>query len=110
MYHIKEQLVEIMPLVSISHLTGAVQLHFIQCPFPNQIQFGLEKLHPKIAYDFANQFKFDLERKNLILQTKFRLVWKILMTIVNVLKIPIQIQLGLEKSWIEYSVEHRSVG
>ena len=22
-----------------------LQLHFIQCPFPNQIQFGLEKLH-----------------------------------------------------------------
>ena len=34
----------------------ALQLHFIQCPFPNQIQFGLEKLHPKIAYDFPNQF------------------------------------------------------
>ena len=31
-------------------------------------------------------------------QTKFRLVWKILMTIVNVLKIPNQIQFGLEKS------------
>ena len=45
-----------------------VQLHFIQCPFPNQIQFGLEKLHPKIAYDFPNQFQFGLERKKMILQ------------------------------------------
>ena len=41
----------------------AVQLHFIQCPFPNQIQFGLEKLHPKNAKDFTNQFQFDLETK-----------------------------------------------
>ena len=45
-----------------------VQLHFIQCPFPNQNQFGLEKLHPKIAYDFPNQFQFGLEREKLILQ------------------------------------------
>ena len=44
------------------------QLDFIQCPFPNQIQFGLEKLHPKIAYNFPNQFQFGLERKKLILQ------------------------------------------
>ena len=48
--------------------SSRVQLHFIQCPFPNQIQFGLEKLHPKIAYDFPNQFQFGLERKNGILQ------------------------------------------
>ena len=47
---------------------SALQLDFIQCPFPNQIQFGLEKLHPKIAYDFPNQFQFGLERKKLILQ------------------------------------------
>ena len=47
---------------------SALQLHFIQCPFPIQIQFGLEKLHPKIAYDFPNQFQFGLERKKLILQ------------------------------------------
>ena len=51
----------------VTHFT-ALQLHFIQCPFPNQIQFGLEKLHPKIAYDFPNQFQFGLERKKLILQ------------------------------------------
>ena len=45
-----------------------VQLDFIQCPFPNQIQFGLEKIHPKNASDFPNQFQFGLERKNGILQ------------------------------------------
>ena len=28
---------------------GNLQLHFIQFPFPNQIQFGLEKLNPKNA-------------------------------------------------------------
>ena len=33
-------------------LKEAVLLDFIQCPFPNQIQFGLEKLHPKNASDF----------------------------------------------------------
>merc|ERR1711994_678366 len=93
-------------------LLPAVWLHFIQCPFPNQIQFGLEKLHPKIAYNFSNQFQFGLERKKIDFtrrnfQTKFRLVWKILMTIINVLKIPNQIQFGLEKSLIEYSVEYR---
>ena len=38
-----------------SYTKHAVQLHFIQCPFPNQIQFGLEKLHPKIGYNFPNQ-------------------------------------------------------
>ena len=58
----------------------AVQLHFIQCPFPNQIQFGLEKLHQKIAYDFPNQFHFGLEKKidfaSRRIQTKFGLVWK----------------------------------
>ena len=46
----------------------ALQLDFIQCPFPNQIQFGLEKIHPKNASDFPNQFQFGLERKNGILQ------------------------------------------
>ena len=79
----------------------SLQLDFIQCPFPNQIQFGLEKLRPKITYDFPNQFQFGLERKKMILQdadskpnsdwfgkfwwplsmswkfqTKFSLVWK----------------------------------
>ena len=46
----------------------AISLDFIQCPFPNQIQFGLEKIHPKNASDFPNQFQFGLERKNGILQ------------------------------------------
>ena len=50
------------------HLYNALQLHFIQCPFPNQIQFGLENLPPKIAYHFPNQFQFGLELKKMILQ------------------------------------------
>ena len=54
----------------------------------------------KITTDFARR-RF---------QTKFRLVWKILMTIVNVLKIPNQIQFGLEKSLAEYhGYDHNSV-
>ena len=28
-------------------ITKAALPHFIQCPFPNQSQFGLEKLNPK---------------------------------------------------------------
>ena len=46
----------------------AEQLHFIQCFFPNQIQFGLEKLSPENALDFPNQLQFGLERKKFILQ------------------------------------------
>ena len=42
----------------------ALPLRFIQCPFPNQIQFGLEKLNPENACDFPNQFEFGLERNN----------------------------------------------
>ena len=90
----------------------AVQLDFIQCPFPNQIQFG--KVTPKNCVQFSKPIpvwfgkkETDFARRRF--QTKFRLVWKILMTIVNVLKIPNQIQFGLEKSLTEYSVEHCSV-
>merc|ERR1712218_450445 len=49
------------PSILDNFATTALQLHFIQCPFPNQIQFGLEKLHPKIAYDFPNQIQIGLE-------------------------------------------------
>ena len=52
------------------------------------------------------KIKTDFARRRF--QTKFRLVWKILMTIVNVLKIPNQIQFGLEKSLTKYSVEYCS--
>ena len=71
--------------------------------FPNQIQFDFEKsltianalnLEP-IPVRFGKK-KNDFARRRF--ETKFRLVWKILMTIVNVLKIPNQIQFGLEKS------------
>ena len=68
-----------------------LQQHFIQQPFPNQIEFGLEKLRPTNPWNFPNLFQIGLKRKKndfegLRFQTKFRLVWKILMTIVNVLK------------------------
>ena len=81
-------------------------LHGSYISFSVQTGFGLEKLNPKIAYDFPNQFQFGLEKKidfaRRRFQTKFRLVWKILMTIINVLKIPNQIQFGLEKSSASY--------
>ena len=44
---------------------SALQLHFIQCPFPNQIKFGLENYLQKIDKYF---------------QTKYSLVWKIIMS------------------------------
>ena len=43
----------------------ALQLHFIMCPFPNQIQFGLGKNHQIIDQLF---------------QTKSSLVWKIIVS------------------------------
>ena len=83
---------------------------------PNPVWFGKDT--PKKCVGFSKPIpvwfgkkKIDFARHRF--QTKFRLVWKILMTIVNVLKIPIRIQFGLEKSLTtltEYSVEHRSVG
>ena len=80
-----------------------VQLHFIQCPFPNQIQFSLEKDTPKNCIRFSKPIPVWFGKKKIVFarrrfQTKFRLVWKILMTIVNVLKVPNQSQFGLEKS------------
>ena len=79
MSHTKE--VKIVIMISVTHIQNTeLQLHFIQCPFPNQIQFGLEKLHPKIAYNFPNQFQFGLERKKWFCKTQ----------------IPNQIQIGLE--------------
>ena len=68
---------------------------------PNPVWFG--KVTPKNCVRFSKPIpvwfgkkKIDFARRRF--QTKFRLVWKILMTIVNVLKIPNQIQFGLEKS------------
>ena len=43
----------------------ALQLHFIKCPFPNQIQFGLGK-NPQII--------------DQLFQTKSSLVWKIIVS------------------------------
>ena len=61
------------------------------------------KVTPKNCVQFSKPIpvwfgkkKIDFARRRF--QTKFRLVWKILMTIVNVLKIPNQYQFGLEKS------------
>ena len=43
-------------------------LHGSYISFSVQTGFGLEKLNPKIAYNFPNQFQFGLERKKMILQ------------------------------------------
>ena len=60
---------------------SALQLHFIKCPFPNQIQIGLEKNLQIIEEHF---------------QTKPSLVWKIIVSNFEG-KIPNQIQFGLGK-------------
>ena len=87
--------------------------HSVSFSKPNPVWFGKDT--PKKCVGFSKPIpvwfgkkKWNFARRRF--QTKFRLVWKILMTIVNVLKIPNQIQFGLEKSLTEYSVEHCSVG
>ena len=62
---------------------SALQLHFIQCPFPNQIQFGLENYCVKFGGKLIpNQIQFGLEKNPQIIgklfQTKSSLVWKII--------------------------------
>ena len=91
----------------------AATFHSVSFSKPNPVWFG--KVTPKNYVQFSKPIplwfgkkKNDFARRRF--KTKFRLVWKILMTIVNVLQIPNQIQFGLEKSLIEYSVEYRSVG
>ena len=68
--------------------TSVLQLHFIQCPFPNQIQFGLENHLPKIYKYF--QTKSSLVWKIIMsnfegnkFQTKSSLVWEKMLTIVD---------------------------
>ena len=62
------QFLNFVSLVQFSRLC-ALLLHFIQCPFPNQIQFGLEKLHPKMRKIFQTNSSLVLERKNWFCKT-----------------------------------------
>ena len=80
---------------------SAATFYSVSFSKPNPVWFG--KVTPKNCVRFSKPIpvwfgkkKIDFARRRF--QTKFRLVWKILMTIVNVLKIPNQIQFGLEKS------------
>ena len=68
---------------------------------PNPIGFG--KATPKKYVGFSKPIPVWFGKKKIYFvrrrfQTKCRLVWKILMTIANALKIPNQIMFGLEKS------------
>ena len=81
--------------------SSAATFHSVSFSKPNPVWFG--KVTPKNCVRFSKPIpvwfgkkKIDFARHRF--QTKFRLVWEILMTIVNVLKIPNQIQFGLEKS------------
>ena len=99
-------------LKNVADLAGtAARFHSVSFSKPNPVWFG--KVTPKNCVRFSKPIpvwfgkkKIDFARRRF--QTKFRLVWKILMTIVNVLKIPNQIQFGLEKSLTKYSVEYYS--
>ena len=78
---------------------SAATFHSVSFSKPNPVCFG--KVTPKNCIQFSKPIpvwfgkkKNDFARRRF--QTKFRLVWKILMTIVNVLKIPNQIQFGLD--------------
>ena len=77
------------------------RFHSVSFSKPNPVWLG--KVTPKNCVRFSKpitvwfgNIKTDFARRRF--QTKFRLVWKVLMTIINVLKIPNQIQFGLEKS------------
>ena len=83
------------------HTYTQARFHSVSFSKPNPVWFG--KVTPKNCVQFSKPIpvwfgkkKIDFARRRF--PTKFRLVWKILMTIVNVLKIPKQIQFGLEKS------------
>ena len=99
-------------LPQLKLVTTAATFHSVSFSKPNPVWFG--KVTPKKCVGFSKpipvcfgKIKIDFARRRF--QTKFRLVWKMLMTLVNVLKIPNQSQFGLEKSLTEYSVEHCSV-
>ena len=86
-------------IISSFHCSAA-RFHSVSFSKPNPVWFG--KVTPKNCLRFSKPIpvwfgnkKIDFARRRF--QTKFRLVWKILMTIVNVLKIPNQYQFGLEK-------------
>ena len=77
------------------------RFHSVSFSKPNPVWFGKDT--PKKCVGFSKPIpvwfgkkKWNFARRRF--QTKFRLVWKKLMTIVNLMKIPNQIQFGLEKS------------
>ena len=87
-------------LVAYRGYSRMATFHSVSFSQPNPVWFG--KVTPKKCVGFSKPIpvwfgkkKTDFARRRF--QTKFRLVWKILTTIANALKIPNQIQSGLEK-------------
>ena len=79
----------------------AATFHSVPFSKPNPVWFGKDT--PEKCVGFSKPIPVWFGKKNWDFarhrfQTKFRLVWKKLMTIVNLMKIPNQIQFGLEKS------------
>ena len=84
-----------------SRYCNVATFHSVSFFKPNPVWFGKVTLKNCVRFSkplpvWFGKKEIDFARRSF--QTKFRLVWKILMTIVNVLKIPNQIQFGLEKS------------
>ena len=109
----KAQLEVVKKLEIADRVHRAATFYSVSFSESNPVWFG--KVTPKNCIRFSKPIpvrfgkkKNDFARRRF--QTKFRLVWKILMTIVNVLKITNQIKFGLEKSLTEYSVLNYSVG
>ena len=84
-----------------ANVSSAATFYSASFSKPNPVWFG--KVAPKKRVEFSKPIPawFGKKKINFVrrrFQTKCRLVWKILMTIANALKIPNQIQFGLEKS------------
>ena len=80
----------------------AATFHSVPFSKPNPVWFGKDTPEKCIGFSkpipvWFGKKNWDFARRRF--QTKFRLVWKNLMTIVNVMKIQNHIQFGLEKSY-----------
>ena len=94
-------LMSVRACLRLCTICSAATFHSVTFSKPNPVWLG--KVTPKNCVWFSKPIPIWFGKKKIdfascIFQSKFRLVWKILMTIVNVLKIPNHIQFGLEKS------------
>ena len=89
----------------------AATFHSVPFSKPNTVWFG--KVTPKKCEGFSKPIPVWFGKKKTDFArflNQIQIGLEILMTFVKALKIPNQIQFGLEKSLFEYSVGYRSVG